>query len=314
MKPALAPLNGVLFIVGAVACFAALDTATKLVSLSAPLVMTVWFRYLLQALVTGVWLFPRQGRSALRTRRPGLQLLRGLLLLTSSCFAFLSLKHLPVGEFTAITMITPLVVMAVAALSFGEAVPWTRWLFLLGGFAGALVVIAPAGHAIDPATALPLLVVATNAGYQLVTSRLAQVDAPGTIHFYTGCIGTLVATLALPFSWAALDGATWAVLLAMGVFSTLGHFLMIMGYSRAPVSLLTPYLYFQIAFGTFGGWLVFNHVPAPRALLGIALIAACGAAGTWLAARRAARDAARPAASQAAARQADRPAPSRQGR
>jgi drug/metabolite transporter (DMT)-like permease len=274
-----------LFILGAVACFAALDTATKLVSLTAPLVMTIWFRYLLQAVVTGFWMLPRQGRLALKTRSPKLQLIRGLLLVASSSFAFLSLTHLPVGEFTAITMITPLVVMLVASWSFGEAVPWTRWVFLAGGFVGALIVIAPTARAFDPATALPLLVVATNASYQLVTSRLARLDAPATIHFYTGCIGMFIATFALPFSWVSLDAATWAVLVAMGIFSTLGHFLMIMGYTRAPVTLLTPYLYFQIAFATLGGWLLFDHVPADTAVLGILLIATCGALGTWIAAR-----------------------------
>lgn len=268
--------SGVVLVIAAVACFAALDTATKWVSLTAPLVMTVWFRYLLQTVVTAAWLLPRQGRAALHTRRPGLQVLRAGLLLTSSSLAFLSLTYLPVGEYTAITMITPLVVMLIAALSLGEFVPWTRWVLLGGGFLGALLVAAPTGATVGPATALPLLVVAVNASYQIVTSRLAQVDRPGTIQLYTGAIGTALATLALPWSWVALDAGTWVVLLAMGVFSTLGHLMLIMGYARAPVSSLTPYLYFQIGFGALGGWLLFDHVPPPLALFGVALIGVCG--------------------------------------
>ncbi|WP_233151735.1 DMT family transporter [Pelomonas sp. KK5] len=273
------------FVIGAVACFAALDTATKWVSLSAPALMTVWFRYVLQAVLTGGVLLPRRGRALLRTRRPGLQVLRACLLLASSSLAFLSLQHMPVGEYTAVTMITPLVVMVVAGFALGEFVPRSRWLFLGLGFAGALLVVAPGGASADRVMALPLLVVAINAGYQILTSRLAQVDAPATIQFYTGVIGAGIASLALPWNWAPLSAATWGLLVAMGLFSTLGHLLLTMAYTRAPVSLLTPYLYFQIAFGAFGGWWVFGHMPTSTARLGIAMIVLSGVLVSWARAR-----------------------------
>jgi len=273
--------SGIVLVLAAVACFAALDAATKWVSLGAPALMTVWFRYLLQALLTGGLLLPSRGRALLRTRQPVLQLVRACLLLTSSSLAFLSLRHISVGEYTAVTMVTPLVVMLIASWSLGEFVPRSRWLFLCGGFAGALLVVAPGGASVDRAMLLPLLVVAVNASYQILTSRMARVDAPATIQFYTGAIGAGLASLALPWSWADLAGATWAVLALMGVFSTLGHLLLTMAYTRAPVSLLTPYLYFQIAFGAFGGWWVFGHVPSGVAGLGIAMIALFGALMSW---------------------------------
>ena len=280
----------------AVACFAMLDTATKFVSAGVPLVMAVWCRYMFQAVATGVVLLPKRGRSLLHTRRPWMHLLRGVLLLLCSVFAFMSLQVMPVGEFTAIVMLTPLLITLIAATSLGERISPARWLCALGGFAGALVVIKPGSDLFDWTMLLPLGLVATNTGFQVVTSRLARTDDPGTMHFYTGCVGAVATSLALPFAWQSLEPATlWAVLLFLGLISTVGHFLLILAYMRAPVSVLTPYLYAQIGFATLAGWLVFSHAPDRWSVAGIVGIAVCGALGTWLNGRESGQRAAMPA-------------------
>ena len=86
--------------------------------------------------------------------------------------------------------------------------------------------------------------------------------------------------------WTALPSWNWwALLCLMGLMGTVGHFFLILAYHRAPASTLTPYLYAQIAFAMVGGWLVFSHVPDAASLVGMALIAVCGAAGAWLTVR-----------------------------
>ena len=282
-------LHGVLFVAAAVACFAALDTTTKLVSNVAPLVMAVWFRYAFQATATAAVMLPRRGRALLRTRHPWLQGLRGVLLFVSSMLSYLALGFTPVGEFTAIIMLTPLVVTVLAATSLGERVSLLRWLMVVGGFCGALVVIRPGREVFHWSGLLPLLLVAVLAAFQALTGRLARTENPATTHFYTGLVGAALGTVALPFVWASLGPGTWALLLLMGVFGSVGHLLLIFGYMRAPVATLTPYLYLQVVFATLGGWLVFAHVPDAWALGGIAMICLCGAAGTWLATREARR-------------------------
>ena len=108
-----------------------------------------------------------------------------------------------------------------------------------------------------------------------------------TMHFYTGWVGTLAASLALPFVWASLDSWTlWASLALMGLMGTVGHFMMILAYGRAPVSTLTPFLYAQIGFAMLGGWIAFSHVPDRWSMLGMVMIAICGAVGAWLAVRQ----------------------------
>ena len=279
-------LVGILLAVAACACFASLDTTTKFISTSVPLLMALWFRYAFQAVATTLVVLPLRGMAAWRTMHPKFQCLRGLLLLGSSLFAFASLKHMPVGEFTAIVMITPLAITVLAATVLKEQVSPLRWMLVAGGFAGTLVIIRPGGEAFRWASLLPIGLVATNAWFQVLTSKLARTEDPFTMHLYTGWVGTLIASLALPFVWAELPSAwLWAALCFMGLAATVGHFMLILAYQRAPAATLTPYLYSQIAFAMLGGWLVFRHVPDGWSLAGMALIALCGAGGAWLTVR-----------------------------
>ena len=277
-------LAGIGLAIAATACFATLDTTTKFISASVPLMMALWVRYASQAIATTLVALPARGWALLHTTKPKFQLVRGLLLMGSSMFAFFSLKHMPVGEFTAVVMIAPLVITVLAAVLLREKVSMLRWLLVLTGFAGTLLIIRPSGSSIGGwAMLLPLGLVSTNAAFQIVTSRLARTEDPLTMHFYTGWVGTLLSSLMLPFVWAAnLPWQSWAGMLLMGLMGCVGHFMLILGYSRTPAAILTPYLYAQIGFAMLGSWLIFSHLPDSWSLTGIALIALSGAAGAWL--------------------------------
>jgi drug/metabolite transporter (DMT)-like permease len=268
------------------ACFATLDTTTKHISASVPLFMALWFRYAFQAVATTLAVLPTRGLAVLRTAHPKFQLLRGLLIFASSLIAFFSLRYLPVGEFTAIVMITPLAITLLASTSLGEKVSPLRWVLVSGGFVGALIIVRPGHDAFNWAALLPLALVVSNSWYQVLTSKLAKIEDPVTMQLYSGWVGALLATLALPFVWTSLASwSLWGWLLLMGLMATIGHFMLILAYQRSPAATLTPYLYAQIGFAMLGGWIAFSHVPDQLAMLGIGLIAVCGAAGAYLAVR-----------------------------
>ena len=270
--------------IAAVAGFAVLDTSTKFVSASVPVLMALWVRYMFQAVATTALVLPMRGRSVLRTAHPKFQFLRGVLLMMSSLLAFFSLKYMPVGEFTAIAMISPLVITLLAAVALKEHVSVARWLLVLGGFAGTMIIIRP-GHANFAWTMLlPLGLVVTNALFQVLTSKMARTEDPVTMHIYTGWVGSILITIFLPFVWVPLPSVVlWGWLLLMGLAATLGHFMLILAYQRAPAATLTPYLYTGIGFAMLGGWLVFSHVPDTWSIIGMVMIAVCGALGAWLA-------------------------------
>jgi len=286
-RPAAHILAGIGLVLGATACFAALDTTTKVVSASVPLLMALWFRYMFQAVATTAVVLPRRGWRVWRTQHLPYQVLRGLLLLACSLLAFASLRFMPVGEFTAIIMMAPLAVTVLAAIFLKEHVSPLRWALVAGGFAGTLIIIRPGGEAFTWASLMPMGLVLSSAWFQVLTSKLARTEDPVTMHLYTGWVGTLGAALALPFAWTT-DLASpwlWVGLCIMGLMGTIGHFMLILAFQRAPASVLTPYLYAQIAFAMLGGLLVFGHVPDTLSLAGIGTIAVCGAAGAWLTVR-----------------------------
>lgn len=293
MTRAAHPLAAIALTVAAVACFATLDTTTKWVNLSVPVLMSLWFRYAFQAIATSAYVLPRLGRSALRTAHPWLQLLRGLLLLSTSALAFFSLHYMPVGEFTAVVMITPLVVTLLAAWLLHEQVSPLRWALVIGSFVGTLVIIRPGSGQFGWAMILPLVLVCTNASFQILTSRLTRTEAPLTLHFYTGWVGALVTSLILPWVWQPVaDWRLWGGMVLMGLMGSLGHFLLIHAFARAPAATLMPYHYTQIGFALLGGWLLFDHLPDGWSVLGMILIALCGAGGAWLSVRERQRPAA----------------------
>ncbi|VTU15123.1 carboxylate/amino acid/amine transporter [Variovorax sp. SRS16] len=279
-------LAGIGLVVLAVACFATLDSATKLSTTGVPILMGIWVRYAFQAIATTAVLVPTRGAALFRTRHPKYQLLRGVLLLASSTLAFFSLRYMPVAEFTSVVLIAPLVITLLAATTLKESVSPLRWALVAGGFVGTLVILRPGGDAFGWAVLLPIGLVITNAWFQVLTSKLAQTEDPLTIHFYTGWVGTLVASVLVPLAWTALPSwHWWALLCLMGFMGTIGHFLLILAYQRAPASTLTPYLYAQIGFAMLGGWLLFAQMPDRVSLIGMGLIAICGAAGAWLTVR-----------------------------
>lgn len=288
-------LAGIGYVLVAAASFATLDTATKYVSGAVSFAVVMWFRFGFQILTTGVWLKQQRGSIYLASNAKRLQIYRGVLLTASSALAFFSLKLIPVADFTSIMMLTPLLMTVVAAFAMNESVSPLRWFFVLMGFAGALVVIRPGHEAFSWASLIPLLLVLTSTGFQLLTYRLAKLDDAVTTHWYTGWIGFVFATLALPFviqgsgqAWVDAVMSGWGVigwLLLIAVFATLGHGFLILGYARAPVAVLTPYLYVQIPFAVLAGWLVFSHKLDSWTAVGVGIIAASGVLGTWVAAR-----------------------------
>lgn len=293
-------LYGITFVVCAAAALATLDTTTKYVSAFVPFAVVMWLRFGFQVLTTSLWMQHRRGSWRLRTRHHRLQIYRGVFLAISSVLAFFSLKLIPVSDFTSLMMLTPLLMTVVAAVSLKESISMQRWSLVFMGFVGAIMIVRPGHDAFTWASLIPLVLVFTSAGYQMLTYKLAKLDDGVTTHTYTGWIGFAMATVALPLmvqggwgvgSWAQWQLAAqsaWQViewLLLIAVLASVGHGALILGYARAPVAVLTPYLYSQIPFAVIGGWLVFAHKLDGWSIVGIAIVAVSGVLGTWLTAR-----------------------------
>ena len=276
-------LGGLLLLVVAMACFVVLDTTTKVVTAGLPMLMALWVLFLVQALVTGAYVLVARGWASLKTAHPGLHATRGTLLMVVQLLAFFSLKYLPVGEYTALAMTTPLVVTLLATRFLGEHVSPLRLVLVALGLVSTLVIVRPGSNAIGWAMLLPLGLVLVNSAYQLLASKMARTEDAVTTVFYTCSTALLLASVPLAWVWQPIaDMNLWLGLVLMGVAAACGNLFFILAFERAPAASLMPYMYLQIGFGILGGWLVFDHVPDFWALVGMGMIAACGAAGGLL--------------------------------
>lgn len=281
------------------ACFATMDTSVKAAGALLPVLVILSARYGVQAGAMGLWLAitsRRPGGAGFRAAHPRFQLARGLLLLISSAFGFFGLQYLPVAEFTAIAMLTPVLVTLMAAWLLHERVSRVRWGLIFGGFAGALIVIRPGSGLFGWAVLLPLASAVAYASFQVLTSKLSALENPYTTHFYTGLTGTVVVTalmLASPIDLlpALRDAAPLylGLLLLIGTLGTTGHLMLVLAFGLAPTATLMPFIYAQIGFAAAISWLVFRAAPDGWGWLGMAVIAVCGAATAWLNMREAAK-------------------------
>ena len=196
---------------------------------------------------------------------------------------FLSLQILPVGEFTAIVMIGPLLVTFLSARTLGEHVSVQRILLMCLGFIGTLIIIRPGTDVFGWPLLLPLAVVVLNTVFHLLTSKMSRTQDAMTTQFYTTWVGTALTSVPLYWFWVPIaDTGIILELMLMGLAGAVGHFLLIMAFERSPAVTLMPYMYSQIGFAMLGGWLAFSHVPDHFSLMGMGLIALSGVASGLL--------------------------------
>jgi drug/metabolite transporter (DMT)-like permease len=282
------PFSAILLIVGAVGCFAVLDSIVKFLAMRYPVPLLVWARYAVQAVVILLWLGPTMRLRLLQTERPGLQIARGTTVLLSSLCFFNALKFLPLAEATAINYTTPTLVILLSVLVLKERMTWPRWAFVAAGTAGMLLVVRPGAAILHGAALLALVGAAFYATFQIMTRKLSAEDPRVTL-FYSALCGTVLMTLLLPFVDREVDMPWPHVMLVgiMGMLGTAGHFLFILAFRHAPASGLTPFTYMQIVWATLLGLVLFSQFPDALALLGMAVIAGSGLLLTWHERRRA---------------------------
>jgi drug/metabolite transporter (DMT)-like permease len=287
------PLLGIGLMLLMGVCFATLDTTAKYLGQTLPVLVVLLARYAVQALVMAGWLglrWLRGGSNLFKTAHPRFQLLRGGLLLATSALLFFGIQFMPVAEFTAVGMLTPVLVTILAATFLHERVSLLRALLVAGGFVGALIVVRPGSGLFGWAACIPLLMALIYASFQLLTRQLSGLEHPLTTHFYTGLVGTLIVALAAGAlhpvqAWAALQASPpsiWFFLLLAGCAGTAGHLCLILALGVAPMPVLMPFTYLQIGFASVAGWVAFRHLPDGWAFVGMAVVAACGAASVWL--------------------------------
>jgi drug/metabolite transporter (DMT)-like permease len=279
---------GIAIMIATTAAFAASDSTAKVIGTAVPLLALLWVRYLFQTIVLGVWQARRGALGMFRTGNVKLQIVRAVVLLANSACTFAGLRHLPLPVTTSLAMLAPLISTLLAALVLKDHVPKSKWAMVGLGFVGMLLVVRPGGNHFTWTVVFPIGAAVTFACYQVVSSHLSKVDDNITTNFLTALIATVVLCVlvwmdqaeTLP-ALARVHFVNWLQVAFMATVATGGHLLMLQALKRAPLSLLTPFSYGQLAFAALFSWLLFNQLPDFWMAIGMGVIAASGI-GTML--------------------------------
>lgn len=268
--------RGTILMVVSTVFFACSDIVTKELAGRLPAVEVAWLRYVTFGLLVIPFLLATGGGTALRSHNPSLQVLRGLGMVGSALLFTAGLPYLPVAEATAIYFISPILIMALSIPFLGEVIGWRRWSAACVGLIGVLLVIRPGTSTFEVAAILPLLGATSWATAAVVTRKMSGRDQAVTTLAYSALVGVVLLSLFLPFVWVAPGLPEIGLGLAMGILSTLGHWLVILAYRHASASVIAPYSYVQLLWAGFLGYLVFGSVPDSLTITGAGIIALSG--------------------------------------
>jgi drug/metabolite transporter (DMT)-like permease len=266
---------GIGFIIASTVFFAGSDVAAKLLTHTIPPVEIAWMRYVVFCLMVLPAVAWTGGRRGLATTRLPIQILRALGMVSSAVVFMVALGHLPVAEATAINFVSPIFITALSIPLLGEKVGLRRWIAAAVGLAGVLIVVQPGGASFQLAALLPAVSAAIWACSAILT-RMMSSEKPEVTLAWSAIVGFAVLTVAAPYAWVTPNATEIWYGLLMGVGSTIGHWLLVLGYRRAGASLLAPFSYTQLVWASGLGFLVFGAVPGLWTLVGGAVIAASG--------------------------------------
>jgi drug/metabolite transporter (DMT)-like permease len=269
--------RGILLVVSAIGFFVLMDALAKYLAQWYPMPGIVWARYLINFAMLLAWFAARGELGRIRTARPGIQLARGLLLVSATFLYFTSLTVLPLADAAAIGFVLPLFVAALAVPMLGERLDLPRAMAIALGLAGALIIVRPGTDLFTPYALLPVGMAMCNALYQVLTRKIAGQEHPLTSLVWGALVGAALMSAVAPFYWQTPAVAWhWLLLAIIGVCASIGHYLLIRAYDYASATLLAPYTYTAIVWAVLLGFILFGQLPDTWSVAGMAVIVASG--------------------------------------
>ena len=287
--------KGILCVIAAMGIFSIQDSLIKGLSGEYPLHEVVLVRALVASVVLLIVMQYEGGVRALRTRRPGLHLGRGLLIVcANSCF-FMGLASMPLAETMALFFVAPLFITVMSVVFLGEDVGIRRWAAIAVGMTGMLVVLRPGTSLFEPVALLPVAAAVAYSSMQMLTRKIGLEDQASTMAFYIQVtfivVSSTVGLIAGDGAYAGSGNASlefllrawrWptfehgALFVFIGAINAAGAYFMSQAYRSARASVVAPFEYVALPLGLLWGWLFWRDFPDAWAFLGIGLIIGSG--------------------------------------
>jgi drug/metabolite transporter (DMT)-like permease len=270
------PFRGIALILASTVFLGVSDVTAKYLSATLPSIEIAWIRFLVFAMVMVPAMLPGSPLFALRTGRPGLQVMRGVALLGSSLLFISSLRFLPIAEASATGFVAPLFVTALSILFLKESVGLRRWLATAVGLFGVLIILRPGSSAFHPAAFFPLVSALCWACMLIMTRMMSGREAAITTMTYSAIVGVGILSALVPLVWVAPSWHDILFGILIGIASTAGQWIVVLAIRYADASVLAPFSYTQLLWVSILGFLVFGEVPDVWTVTGALFIVASG--------------------------------------
>ena len=207
--------------------------------------------------------------------------LRGMCLVIAMYLYFISLGSLPLSEVVSIFFVSPLLITLLSSLILKEKIGIQRWMAVLFGFIGVLIILNPADFIISFDALLPVAGAFVLGFYTILTRKVSETDTSETSFFWVAMVGCAVMSIIGPFFWEPIFFKDWTLMALLCILSTVGHFLLIKAYENAEASVLQPFTYFQLFFASIIGIYIFNDKVTLSIFLGGSIVVASGIFAAW---------------------------------
>jgi len=283
--------QGILCLVSAVVFLAVSDSIIKWLSPTYALHEIMLFRSLFAMLLVFIIIHFEGGLKTLKTRRPVLHFFRGSLLVLANMFFFLGLATLAFAETVALFFVAPLFICILSQPVLGEKVGAMRWMVILLGFGGVLIMLRPGADVFRFTSLLPILAALSYALMQMLTRKLGMQEKAGTLSFYIQLAFILISSVVglsisdgrfndfdnptLDFllrAWAMPAPADFVLLAICGLIVAIGSYLLSQAYRLGQASAVAPFEYTSLPFALILGYYLWGDWPDWISIIGSGFI------------------------------------------
>lgn len=275
-------LRGIAFMLAAVAVFAVMDALLKALTARYPPMQVAALRGVASLPFIALPLLATGRAATLLPRRPGMHLLRGLLMVVIMGGFLYAVRSLTLADAYSIFLTAPLMVTALAALILREHVGWRRWVAIVVGLGGALTMLRPSASGFATVAALGALVAALAYACNAILLRvLTRTDTTASVALWSIGVMTVVAALIAWPAWVAVGRADLWYIIAIGFVGAVAQLFLIEAFRAAPASVIAPFEYTALFWGICIDWVVWQALPTLRVLAGSGIVIGCGLYIIW---------------------------------
>lgn len=277
------PILALVMRLGAAAALATMGALVKFAnSRGTEFLEILFWRQFLSIPLVFAWAAASGGIATLKTDRPWIHARRAAYGTLGMVFNFGAVILLPLAEATTFGFTSAIWAVILSVLLLHDTVgPW-RWGAVILGFVGVIVIARPgSGHFPLYGAAVALSGAFMVALISIQVADLGRTERSQTIVFWFAMMSAPVLALALPFVFTPHDGEGWLLLLAIGLFGTLGQMLLTAALRFGTVASVIVMDYSMLFWATLYGWLIWDRLPPPATWVGAPLIIGAGLLIAW---------------------------------